>query len=255
MLVACVDNLSAYPFRVGDQLAGADIIFGSPSQCAEWFASGAFDAALLPVAALPELEDVQRLPFGIACAGPVSSVLLFSQQPIRQLLEERQPIYVTPHSQTSRALLHQLCLEEFGIAPRLTSHPASPARLLIGNDSADMQREEHLWPFVCDLGAWWQERTGHAFTFAQWVVRDTLTALQRVQLAGWLKTCATEASTDAGREAMADRAVSLGLLGGSKARGIEYYRRLRCVLGSDELKGLELFLAQERKDASCRRSA
>ena len=234
--IACIDNLSAYPFRIQEKMCPGEITYGSPAQCADWMASGKYDAALIPTAAIPGMSNHAPLPYGISCRGAVTSVVLHSRVPVQTVLHRQEAIAVPQGSVTSTSLLRQLCRITHDADIRLTSGPASTV-LLIGNDSMNPARREHQWPFHYDLGEWWNDLTGLPFVFAQWVLRPGLSMEAQRQLASWLDMCASVAKTPEGLVALTKCAGTEGL-----QVNLPYYERLDMRLGRGHLQGLSQFL-------------
>jgi len=137
-------------------------------------AEGVLDAGLLASRDALALADRYRplADLGIACCGPVQSVLLFSNRPVAEL--GGATISLTGESRTSRALLRILLSEAFRLEVRyVETGPVTDACLAIG-DSALALAASRTWPFVLDLGAAWRRFTGLPFVYAQWVVRRDL---------------------------------------------------------------------------------
>src|SRR5689334_7595821 len=83
--VSAVSYLNTAPliwgFQNGPDQGLFDIRFELPAQCAAALESGAADIGLLPSAELDRLQ-LDFLPdLGIACEGPVRSILLISRKP------------------------------------------------------------------------------------------------------------------------------------------------------------------------------
>lgn len=112
----------------------------------------------------------------ISSHGAVSSILLFSKQPIEELGDKT--VLVTSQSETSVALLHIILEKFYGVESRLqaSSEPLTTlmktdgACLLIGDDAL-VQADR--WPglYRYDLGDIWHRFTGLPFTFALWIMR------------------------------------------------------------------------------------
>jgi len=158
-------------------------------------AEGGLDAGLLASRDALALADRYRplADLGIACCGPVRSVLLFSKRPVAEL--EGATISLTGESRTSRALLRILLAEPVRLDVRyVETGPASDACLAIG-DAALALAASRRWPFVLDLGAAWHRFTGLPFVYARWVVRRDLPAALEYALAREL-TARLEAPRD-----------------------------------------------------------
>lgn len=256
--IATINNLSAKAYELAIPDFPVRMTRCSPAGCYEQLKAGLCDAALLPVA---RLEDCAPLTqpvgaYGIACEGKVFSVLLFARYPLRRILDESMPVYVTGESQTSRLLLPVLCCMEFGKMPVLTSsHVKTEARLLIGDKAMDTAREEYRWPVVKDLGQWWHDRTGQPFVFARWVMRRDVPPFERKALLHWLEKCTALAETEAGVKRLAESALRDGLFDGSSELAMLYYRRIRPRLTLRDLHGLRLFLEKGQEAGVCAKTA
>lgn len=152
-----------------------EFIEKDPSLCAKDLRDGSADLGLIPIAVLPTfpfgtiVSDI-----GICAAGPVKSVAVFSEVPLRELSE----IYLDHRSRTSVNLLKSL-LKHFSFSPVLKdSEPGfeekvkgSTGALVIG-DSALTLMGKHKFCF--DLAEAWMEWTALPFVFAAWVTNTVL---------------------------------------------------------------------------------
>jgi chorismate dehydratase len=226
--------LNALPFA--GPFAGAEPrwVTDVPRRLGEHAAAGRLDAALLASRDALALADRFRplADLGIACRGPVTSVLLLSHRPVREL--DGATVALTSESRTSRGLLRILLGEAFGVRPRyaeLAPGVEADARLAIG-DVALALRASGRWPFVLDLGAAWADHTGLPFVYARWVVRrDLPPALERA--------LATElgARLDAPLAPLDDRLPA----GMTPAAARAYLARFAYRLGPAECAGLRRF--------------
>jgi chorismate dehydratase len=166
--------LNALPFHAGFGASGPRWVKAPPRRLGELAARGLLDAALLASRDALLLEDEGALrplgELGIACRGPVQSVLLFSRLPVESLSGRR--IALTGESRTSRALLRILLARRHGLRHLRYVGGCEPADacLAIG-DAALALRAAHAWPWTLDLGADWAGWTGLPFVYARWVVR------------------------------------------------------------------------------------
>ena len=229
------------PYRLIPPACAVEWVSGDPSDLTSLMARGELDACLLPTGAFATLEDSVRPlgPYGIGSKGHVLSVRLFSKIPVKDLLDGNRAIYVTPRSVTSRLLVSELFLMDFGMRPRIGNVPAAcDARVVIGDEAMDLTRDEWRWPVSRDLGEWWFEQTSLPFIFAQWVVRRSLDAESIAALQAWLEETLTYAATEEGRARMASLAVDSGW---SPAMGRLYYERIHYRLTPEHFDGLALF--------------
>lgn len=236
-----IDNLSAAAYRLCTPEFEHSLRFETPARVHQLVSGGHWDAALLPSVSLPTLGG-RVMPlgaFGIACRGPVGSVKLFTSLPLETLLRDRLPIYATPKSRTSVALLRVLCARVYGVLPVLTSsYPGAAAHLLIGDAAYECAHSRRAGAPDIDLGAWWLEHTGLPFTFARWVVSPALDAGTRTQVLRWISDCAAFAASDAGLTALTAAEPDPE----AAAARRHYHGRLQMYLDGTCLSGLDRFL-------------
>jgi chorismate dehydratase len=154
-----------------------DLSFEIPSVCADRLADGSADIGLVPVieAKRQGLEFVPGL--GIACNGPVRSILLISHVPAPEI----RSLAVDCSSRTSVALAEVVLRERFGVAPRMIPHGPQldlmlqnvDAGLLIGDPALRLHPDE-LPYHVYDLGQEWKWMTGLPMVFAVWAARPNV---------------------------------------------------------------------------------
>lgn len=240
--IASIDNLSARTYRLCTPDFEHSLRFETPARVHALMAAGGCDAALLPVASLPELgERVEPLgDFGIACTGPVRSVQLFSTVRLSELLAAGEAIYATPKSKTSVQLFTLLCRLQYGIAPVLTpNYRGARAHLLIGDAAFECAQRQGTNPNNVDLGGWWFTQTGLPFVFARWVVRPSLEEAKKTRVLAWLESCAERAATTLGREGLFH---GLPLAPEDQLSLQVYYQRLRARLSISDVAGKSHFL-------------
>ncbi len=151
-----------------------DLRFALPSACADQIASGDADIGIVPVIEMAR-QKLEYFPgTGIACHGPVRSILLISKVPFRQI----RTLATDAGSRTSVQLARIILAEKFGVTPRLISRPAdlasmlgeADAALLIGD--AALRVDPEKLPFeTLDLGGEWVSMTGLPMVFAVWAGR------------------------------------------------------------------------------------
>jgi predicted solute-binding protein len=161
-----------------------DLRFALPSECADQIASGDADIGIVPVIEMAR-QKLEYFPgTGIACHGPVRSILLISKVPFREI----RTLATDSGSRTSVQLARVILAERFGVTPKLISRRAdlatmlgeADAALLIGDPALRIDPEK--LPFeTLDLGGEWVSMTGIPMVFAVWagrkeVVRPGLTA-------------------------------------------------------------------------------
>lgn len=240
--IASIDNLSARTYRLCTPDFEHSLRFESPARVAAQMSAGHCDAALLPVASLPELRQSTEAAgdFGIACTGAVRSVQLFSPARLADLLTGNAPIYATPKSRTSVQLFKLLCLRQYGIEPVLTSsYATASARLLIGDAAFEWAQRQGGGPHNVDLGGWWFAQTGLPFVYARWVVSRSLGPAKKAQVIVWLAACAGAAASAEGRETLL-RGVSAAPE--DRLSLCVYYQRLRAHLSVSDAAAQSMFL-------------
>src|SRR5271154_5436512 len=155
----------------GQQRGLFDLSFAIPSECADRLADNRADIGIVPVAELLK----QRLDVldgaGIACHGPVRSILLISKVPFSRI----KTLAVDAASRTSVMLARVILAEKFGVEPRLTALPADLAAMLGEADAAliigdpALRLDPATLPFeTLDLGGEWTSMTGLPMVFAVW---------------------------------------------------------------------------------------
>src|SRR5437763_15443994 len=93
--------------------------FRLPAGCADQVASGAADIGIIPSFELTR-QDLEVIPgSGIACHGPVRSILLISSRPAAEI----RRLAVDSSSRTSVQLARVILERRFGAAPELISRP------------------------------------------------------------------------------------------------------------------------------------
>jgi predicted solute-binding protein len=228
----------------GPQRGLFDLDFRLPAECADALASGAADIGIVPSFELTR-QDLTVLPgAGIACRGPVRSILLISACPAAEI----RTLAADSSSRTSVQLARVILERKYGASPAIASHPpdleammaVADAALVIGDPA--LRIDPAGLPFhVYDLGAEWMEMTGRPMVFAVWAGRRDAVTPAVVE--------AFRGSCRYGR-ARIDEIVRAE----SAARGFapdlvhEYLTRyIVHELGESDYAGLELFLSYTEK--------
>jgi len=173
--VCAVSYLNTIPlvwgFLQGKERHEVDLSFAVPSLCAERVAEGAADIGIIPVieAARLGLDMVETV--GIACRGPVRTILLVS----RKSFEQIRTLAVDTGSRTSVQLARIVLKHRFNAAPELLPMPpdlpamleAADAALVIGDAALAIDPTDLDYPCL-DLGAEWVDLTGLPMVFALW---------------------------------------------------------------------------------------
>ena len=165
--VGAVSYLNTKPFIYGlengpvkDQ---TELVLDYPARLVSLLKNGEIDIGLVPVGALPGLDEYQIVSdYCIGTEGEVASVAVFSQVP----MEEIETVILDYQSRTS-VLLCKLLFErhwkrevkflEAKDEGYLDQIGGTTAGLIIG-DRALMNRAKY--PFIYDLGLGWKEVTG-----------------------------------------------------------------------------------------------
>jgi predicted solute-binding protein len=222
----------------GDERGLFDLSFAIPAECADRLADGRADIGIVPSVELNR-QKLEIIPgTGIACAGPVRSILLISKVPF----EEIRTLATDVSSRTSVALSRIVLAKKYGAEPRLFSerpHLGSmlehcDAALIIGDaalvlDPADL-------PFhVLDLGTEWTGMTGLPMVFAVWAARAEVPAQDPAPFLESLRFGMAHMEDIVRQEH--------SKLGISEALAREYLtRNIVFELGDREYKGLATFL-------------
>ncbi|MFI3324073.1 MAG: menaquinone biosynthesis protein [Rikenellaceae bacterium] len=188
--IAAVSYLNTIPFIYGIEHEGnfsADLLLLNPAECAQAFASGQVDIALVPAAVVPSLPMAEVVSeYCIGASGEVRTVVVVSDDPIDQI----KRIFVDTHSRTSVQLAGYLAKNLWKIDPewfvledmaQLAHAEDGDAFLLIGDKVFEHEAE---FEYSYDLAAEWLRSTSLPFAFAVWVARkgtsyDLLDALEQ----------------------------------------------------------------------------
>jgi predicted solute-binding protein len=233
-----------YGLAHGPQRDAVELQFAVPSECARRVEAGAADVGLVPVIEM-QRQGLTGVPsVGIACRGPVRSILLLSKVPFGAI----RTLAGDANSRTSIELARIILARRYGAEPAV--HPLPPnldamlaradAALLIGDSALAVDRDR-VDLRVLDLGAEWFEMCALPFVFALWAgPAEKLTP----ELAGLL-----EASCLCGLSHM-DRIIEEESARRPLPRGlIERYLTGHIVyrLGDREREGLALYLRYARQ--------
>src|SRR5437879_5656279 len=161
----------------GPQSGIFDLRFALPSDCADQIASGEADIGIVPVIEMARQKLEYFRGTGIACRGPVRSILLVSKVPFREI----RTIATDSGSRTSVMLTRVILAERFGVEPKMISRPADLAPMLGEADAAlvigdpALRLDPATLPFeTLDLGAEWTTLTDLPMVFAVWSARKEL---------------------------------------------------------------------------------
>jgi chorismate dehydratase len=178
--VGAVSYLNTKPLLYGLERSNIknqiEIVLEYPAILAQKLRDGEIDMALMPVAALQEIEGAEIVSdYGIAADGNVVSVAVFSELP----LDEIDTVILDYQSRTS-VRLTQLLFKEYW-KKEVQFVPAGPdfiadikgktAGVIIG-DRALAQLPNFTYNY--DLSKAWKDHTGLPFVFAAWVSNKEL---------------------------------------------------------------------------------
>ena len=165
-----------YGFEQGLLKNEIELVTDYPSKLASLLQKNEIDVALLPVAAISNINHANAFSnFCIGAKQDVASVCLFSEVPI----EEIQEIYLDYQSRTSVTLLRVLLKHYWQTRPILieadeeyiSSIKEKKAGVIIGDRALEQLPN---FPYVYDLAKAWQDYTQLPFVFATWVTNQKL---------------------------------------------------------------------------------
>lgn len=175
LIVSAVSYLNTWPlvwgFLHGPRRGRFDFRFDLPAHCAEALRDGKAQIGLVPCAEIDRL-GLDFLPdLGIACEGPVRSILLISRRPFDAI----RTLAVDSGSRTSVALARIILAERFGCRPLVRAQTPVLEEMLVENDAAlvigdpALHLEPEALPYrTLDLGAEWVAWSGLPMVFAVW---------------------------------------------------------------------------------------
>jgi predicted solute-binding protein len=151
-----------------------DLEFRIPAGCADQVASGAADIGIVPSFELTR-QRLDVIPgAGIACHGPVRSILLVSTRPAAEI----RTLAADTSSRTSVELARVILARKYGNQPTIVRHDPdleamlgrADAALIIGDPA--LRIDPARLPYrVYDLGDEWTGMTGLPMVFAVWAAR------------------------------------------------------------------------------------
>ena len=219
--------------------------FRIPAGCADQVASGAADIGIVPSFELTrqDLEIIRGT--GIACHGPVRSILLVSQRPAAGI----RSLAVDTSSRTSVELARVILSRRYGAEPRIMPHAPdlsamlgmADAALIIGDPALRIDLVDGAPYHVYDLGAEWVDLTGLPMVFAVWAGRKAVVSPEVVQV--------FQDSWQYGRERIEEIVTQESVLRGFPAGLVRDYLTRHIVhgLGARDYAGMELFLQYARE--------
>jgi predicted solute-binding protein len=224
-----------------------ELEFRIPADCAARLAGGQADIGLVPAIEI-ERQGLEIVPgVGIACEGPVRSILLVSKVAPAAI----RTVALDASSRTSAVLARIVLARRYGVEPEVTVRPPvletmlaeADAALLIGDPAL---RVESPLPML-DLGQEWLELTGLPFVFAMWAGRPGAARHAPV----------FQASCRFGLEHLEEIAGSEAPRRGIPVERARDYleRRIRFGIGEREIEGMRLFWEYARAFATVGTSA
>jgi predicted solute-binding protein len=173
--VAVISYLNTVPliwgFENGPRRHPFQLDFCLPSEGADRVRSGQSDIGILPVIEMARQGLAYFPGTGIACDGPVRTILLISKVPAAQI----RTLAVDRGSRTSVMLSRVILSRKYGVHPTLTVAEPVLDDMLASNDAALIIGDPALYldpatlPYLTlDLGQEWKELTGLPMVFAVW---------------------------------------------------------------------------------------
>jgi predicted solute-binding protein len=162
----------------GPQRSVFDLSFAVPSACAAQVRDGEADIGIVPIATLLEQDLTIFRGTGIACRGPVRTILLISKKAFADI----DVLAVDSGSRTSVLLSRIVLRSAHGANPALIiMEPqlrpmleVADAALIIGDAALLLEPDElrRQGLFVADLGTEWTRLSGLPMVFAVWAGRS-----------------------------------------------------------------------------------
>jgi chorismate dehydratase len=225
----------------GEERELFDVSFGLPAECADRLSDGRADIGIVPAVELTR-QKLDIIPgAGIACRGPVRSILLISKVPFEQI----QVLAGDSSSRTSVALARIVLQRKYGAEPEMIAHAPklnlmldqAEAALIIGDPALAI--DPGALPYATlDLGAEWVKMTGLPMVFAVWAARmsghDPAPFLSSLRF-----------GLDHLEEVIRDEAPKRGFAADLARRYLTEH--IAFDLGAKEYQGLELFLDYARQ--------
>ncbi|MCD6596742.1 MAG: menaquinone biosynthesis protein [Bacteroidales bacterium] len=179
--VSGISYLNTLPFLYGlenhkihDRI---ELSLDNPSVCAEKLVSNKTDIGLIPVAAIPQMNQSRIISdYCIGAVGPVKSVILFSNVPINQI----KTIWLDYQSRTSVVLIKILAQKFWKIKVNWKNAKPGYEKSLLSNKDGGIIIGDRafpimkMYPYIYDLAGEWQKYTNLPFVFAAWVANKNI---------------------------------------------------------------------------------
>lgn len=240
--ICAISYINSTPFVYGIQHAGenlcVDLLLHTPSQCVAMMENGECDIAIVPVASLLWLNNVEIVSdFSISATGKVRTVELLSNTPLKEITD----IYLDADSRTSSLLVRLLCEQLWNINPnfhhiKYSDFTIAPRHgdgfLMIGDKVFEA---EGKFKYNHDLASAWGELTSLPFVFAVWIARKGVDKEIIAQL-----NAALEYGTSHIEDAVKDCVTTI-----DKNLAIDYLTNyIEFSLNDNKRKAIELFLSK-----------
>ena len=228
----------------GAQRDRFDLTFCLPSECAARLESGAADIGIVPTVEAAR-QGLAVIPgAGIACHGPVRSILLVTKVDPGRI----RTLALDASSRSSAMLARIVLSRRYGAEPRVGSMPpdlgamlaVADAALVFGDPALRLEPEA-LGLVSLDLGGEWCEMTGLPMVFAVWASRPEAAAPGLAE--AFLGSCrfGIEHLEEIVRLEAAPRQLS-------EALAREYFaRHIILELGERDYEGMRLFVQYARE--------
>jgi len=180
--ISAVSYLNTRPFVYGIEKSGYmgdyQLQLDNPSECAHKLLTGQVDIGLIPIAAIPKLDNpIMLSSYCIGANGDVGSVVLVSDVPLNEIRE----IYLDYQSETSILLIKIICDKYWNINPLWINSKRGyenqiggvRAGVIIGDRALQWKDK---FAFCYDLAGEWFKHTSLPFVFACWVANKQLPA-------------------------------------------------------------------------------
>ena len=178
--ISAVSYINAKPFVYGIKHSGLlkdySLSLDTPAECADKLIQKKVDIGLAPIAIIPRLKEYYIIPdFCIGANGPVTSVILYSEVPLKEI----KNVFLDNQSRTSVLLARVLAKHFWKISPNWTDAnngyekeiKGTSAGLIIGDRNFSLQKK---FKFAFDLSEQWKLYTGLPFVFACWIANKEL---------------------------------------------------------------------------------
>jgi chorismate dehydratase len=178
--ISAVSYLNTLPFLYGikysNLLSNFEFELDYPAICAQKLIENNVDIALIPVAAIPLVQNARFISdFCIGAHNEVKSVLLLSDVPLAQI----KSILLDYQSKTSVNLVKVLANKLWKISPEWIAGEKGFENKIVGNTAGVVIGDRtfllyNKYQYVYDLSSEWYKLTGLPFVFASWVCNKNI---------------------------------------------------------------------------------